>query len=150
MSKGFTLIELLVVILVLIIVMGFVIAVINPLEQLNRARDRASNVNAGSLLSAVERYQASHEGETPEIKNSVKSTECQTIIEAGPVYNVGFLDLELSDWFVRQMLVGDMKLYLGITNKRTKVCYQVKSIRDISNASRDGCNVAYLYYLCVP
>jgi len=50
------LIELLVVILVLIIIIGFVIAVINPLEQLNRARDRASNVNAESLLSAVERY----------------------------------------------------------------------------------------------
>lgn len=60
MHLGFTLVELLIVIGLLGAIALIVIAAINPIEQANRARDARFQADAGQMLSAVERYFASH------------------------------------------------------------------------------------------
>ncbi|KKQ92412.1 MAG: hypothetical protein UU16_C0033G0005 [Candidatus Woesebacteria bacterium GW2011_GWA2_40_7] len=60
LSKGFTLVELLIVIGLLGAIALIVIAAINPIEQSNRARDARFKADGGQLISAVERYYASH------------------------------------------------------------------------------------------
>lgn len=53
---GFTLVELLIVIGILGAIALIVIAAINPIEQLNRARDTRFRSDSGQLVSAVDRY----------------------------------------------------------------------------------------------
>ena len=60
LSKGFTLVELLIVIGLLGAIALIVIAAINPIEQANRARDSRFQADGGQLVSAIERYFASH------------------------------------------------------------------------------------------
>ena len=60
LSKGFTLVELLIVIALLGIIATIVISAINPIEQANRAYDAGSKADASQLLSAIQRYYASH------------------------------------------------------------------------------------------
>ncbi len=59
-KKGFTLVELLIVIGLLGAIALIVIAAINPIEQANRARDARFRADGGQIISAVERYFASH------------------------------------------------------------------------------------------
>ncbi|MDP3954933.1 MAG: type II secretion system protein [bacterium] len=58
---GFTLIELLIVIALIGILAVAVLAAINPIEQLNRARDTGMESDATQLISAIDRYYASQE-----------------------------------------------------------------------------------------
>lgn len=60
LSKGFTLVELLIVIALLGVIATIVIAAINPIEQANKAADAGMKADASQLLSAIERYYASH------------------------------------------------------------------------------------------
>jgi prepilin-type N-terminal cleavage/methylation domain-containing protein len=60
LSKGFTLVELLIVIALLGIIATIVIAAINPIEQANRAGDAGMKADASQLVSAIDRYYASH------------------------------------------------------------------------------------------
>ncbi len=57
-QAGFTMIELLVVIAILGILAVAVLSAINPIEQINRGRDTASQSDAEQLLSAIDRYVA--------------------------------------------------------------------------------------------
>jgi len=59
-GAGFTLVELLIVIGLLGAIALIVIAAINPIEQANRARDARFKADGGQLISAIERYYASH------------------------------------------------------------------------------------------
>jgi prepilin-type N-terminal cleavage/methylation domain-containing protein len=61
LAKGFTLVELLIVIALIGVLAVAVLAAINPLEQLNRARDTGMESDASQLLAAIDRYYASHE-----------------------------------------------------------------------------------------
>lgn len=58
--RGFTLVELLIVIGLLGAIAVIVIAAINPIEQANRARDARFKADSSQLISAVERYFATH------------------------------------------------------------------------------------------
>ena len=56
---GFTLVELLIVIALIGILAVAIVATINPIEQINRARDARYKNDASELLAAIERYYAS-------------------------------------------------------------------------------------------
>lgn len=58
-ARGFTLVELLIVIALIGVLAVAVLAAINPLEQLNRARDTGMESDASQLLAAIDRYYAS-------------------------------------------------------------------------------------------
>ncbi len=60
MKKGFTLIELLVVITLIGILAVAVLSAINPIEQINKARDAGKRADASQLISALDRYFASN------------------------------------------------------------------------------------------
>lgn len=55
-TKGFTLIELLIVIALIGILAVALLSVINPLEQLKKARDAGKKSDSAELLNAYERY----------------------------------------------------------------------------------------------
>jgi prepilin-type N-terminal cleavage/methylation domain-containing protein len=148
MQKGFTLIEMVLVVVIVAILILIVIAAINPIEQLHKVEDSAKETNAKELLNAIERYQAN--GENPQIINSANSYVCEDIISAGPVVDTNSLEDELSDWFPRQIVERGQELYAGFITGRVKICYRVKAIRNIEISSTDGCNVGYLYFLCLP
>jgi len=58
-NKGFTLIELLIVITLLGILAVAVLSAINPIEQINRSKDTATQGDCEQLVNAIERYYAS-------------------------------------------------------------------------------------------
>jgi len=60
MKKGFTLIELLVVITLIGILAVAVLSAINPIEQINKARDAGKRADASQLISALDRYYAAN------------------------------------------------------------------------------------------
>jgi len=60
-SKGFTLIELLVVITLIGILAVAVLSAINPIEQINKARDAGRRADAAQILKSIDRYFASTE-----------------------------------------------------------------------------------------
>jgi prepilin-type N-terminal cleavage/methylation domain-containing protein len=60
LSRGFTLVELLIVIALLGVIATIVIAAINPIEQANRAADAGMKADASQMVSALDRYYASH------------------------------------------------------------------------------------------
>ena len=59
--SGFTLIELLVVITLIGILAVAVLSALNPIEQINKARDAGKRADASQLLTALDRYFASNE-----------------------------------------------------------------------------------------
>lgn len=61
LAQGFTLVELLIVIALLGVIATIVIAAINPIEQANRASDAGKKADASQLVSAVQRYYATHD-----------------------------------------------------------------------------------------
>ena len=58
---GFTLIELLVVITLIGVLAVAVLSALNPIEQINKARDAGKRADASQLLTALDRYFASNE-----------------------------------------------------------------------------------------
>lgn len=56
---GFTLVELLIVIALIAVLAVALVATLNPIEQINKARDSRYKNDAAELLSAIERYYAS-------------------------------------------------------------------------------------------
>jgi prepilin-type N-terminal cleavage/methylation domain-containing protein len=64
LNMGFTLVELLIVITLIAILAVAIVATLNPIEQINRARDARYKNDASELLGAIERYYTST-GEYP-------------------------------------------------------------------------------------
>ena len=60
-ASGFTLIELLVVITLIGVLAVAVLSALNPIEQINKARDAGKRADSSQLLTAIDRYFASNE-----------------------------------------------------------------------------------------
>ena len=71
MKKGFTLIELLVVITLIGVLAVAVLSALNPIEQINKARDAAKRADSSQLLASLDRYFASNEKEHPMVMTVV-------------------------------------------------------------------------------
>lgn len=150
MQKGFTLVEMLVVLFLIVLIAIIIIAVINPVEQLRRAKDTAREQNAETLLAAINRYQVT-QGESPEIKDSRDSISCGEIVQVAPVYDIKSLETEVSSWFSKEITQPGSELYAGFNGEgRVKVCYQVEAIANKSKVAEGGCTVSPFSYLCLP
>lgn len=68
-NKGFTLVELLIVIAVIGVLAAVILAVINPLRQLENARNAARKSDLRQLASALQNYAATHGGSYPSTGN---------------------------------------------------------------------------------
>ena len=84
LSQGFTLVELLIVIALLGVIATIVIAAINPIEQANRASDAGMKADASQLVSAVQRYYATHDQYPWQSVSCTTDggTQCQTSSDA--------------------------------------------------------------------
>jgi len=150
-EKGFTLIELLIVFALLAILAMVVLAAINPVEQLKKAKDTARKIYANELVRAIERYQA-REGKNPDLDPILASITCSEIIEEEPVVELGELQSELSSWFPGRINEPDNRLYVGLLPRSglTKICYQVESMANMTKSLEKGCFANVCFYLCVP
>jgi len=76
---GFTMIELLIVITILGILAVAVLSALNPLEQINRGRDTASQSDAEQFINAVERFVAFQEYQPWDSTKSVPATALTSV-----------------------------------------------------------------------
>lgn len=94
-QKGFTLIELLIVIVIIGILAGVLIAVINPAQQQNRARDAGVKATLNKVALATEGYVSAY-GSVPDeiqfmanLSNATPNgTTCTTAATADCMFNV--------------------------------------------------------------
>lgn len=148
--SGFTLVELLIVVVIITIIVLIVIAAINPIEQLHRSVDSANQANAEHLLSAVERSMIANDNRFPAIEIVDDTNVCESMVSKGPVYKLDAISSDLSDWFIKQINEPGYSLYMGSLLNRIKVCYQVKSVKNINLVDERGCSDGYMYFNCVP
>ena len=142
--------ELLVSLAIIVVIAIIIFVVINPVEQLKKARDRANASNATTLLTAINRYVVTSQT-TPVILDHAVSNECSIIISAGPVYDFTSLRNEVSDWFGNVITEPRSELYTGFGGgNEVKVCYRVESFANVQKAVDEGCTVLGFSYLCLP
>lgn len=78
LNMGFTLVELLIVITLIAILAVAIVATLNPIEQINRARDSRFKNDASELLGAIERYYTST-GEYPWMASALTGNDALTL-----------------------------------------------------------------------
>ncbi len=61
-KKGFTFIELIVILAIVGLLVAFVFVALNPTDRLEQAHDAVRQTDVEKILSALEAYQADHEG----------------------------------------------------------------------------------------
>ena len=81
LQKGFTLIELLVVIAILGVLATILLAAVNPVEQLARARDSSRKNDASQLVNAMSAYYTSQGAVLP----TANATWITTLVNAGEI-----------------------------------------------------------------
>lgn len=149
-QKGFALIEILAAITLFIIIAVVIFAIINPFEQVRRAKDSAREQSAGIFLDAINRYQVVREG-NPKILDSTNSVSCEEIVQGAPVFRADSLGSELSSWFLKHITQTDSEIYVGFSEGgKVKVCYQVESSVNKAKISNGGCSVSPFFYMCLP
>lgn len=140
-SGGFTLIELLIVIAVLGVLAVAVLSAINPIEQINRAKDNASKQDAEQLIGAFDRFYATKGFYPWQADNQADPTLVWTVVDGtwtdgtDSVLDVklsGTGAAELKQSFVTRVegLAGTDQLHVynsGATGDSTYVCYVPKS-----------------------
>lgn len=149
-GSGFTLIEFLVVFALLAVLAIIVLAAINPIEQLKKAKDTSRKIYASELLRAIERYQV-REWENPAISPIAPYLSCSEIVAADPLSDLKGLSSELSSWFADKVTEPENRLYVGLLphSGLTKICYQVESVANITRAWQVGCSANSSFYLCL-
>jgi len=87
-SSGFTLIELLVVIAVIGVLAAAVLIAIDPIQQIERARDAGRKTTMGQLSRALQAYYTSHTTATGATHPIVNATWITQLVNAGEIKQV--------------------------------------------------------------
>ena len=86
--RGFTLIELLIVIAILGVLAAGILVAINPLAQLQKARDAGRKTAIQQISQAMERYAISHDGIYPTDPSCGSNCWTQTFTSGGGIGNI--------------------------------------------------------------
>jgi len=100
---GFTLVELLIVITLISILAVAIVATLNPVEQVNRARDAKYKNDASEYLAAIERYYASTQ-DYPWVAQDATMTTTDAFNVIGEAGGLGVCNLNADG---RAISVGD-------------------------------------------
>ena len=159
-SRGFTLIELLIVIVIIGILAVAVLSSINPVEQINKAKDAQMRSDANELLNAYERYYTTHlkypwEQTSPGSNCSV-STTADDVASVGCVHQL-ITSGELKPEFESRDSVSTTStntseqgvLYVSVTgSKLVHICFVPRSKSVTPN--KDASGNTGTTHVCVP
>jgi prepilin-type N-terminal cleavage/methylation domain-containing protein len=159
-NKGFTLIELLIVIVIIGILAVAVLSAINPIEQINKAKDQGQKSDAAELLNSLERYYTTFQEYPWDKMTGASGPVSGTPVMAGTSGTaqtwigvaVGDSDIaslvgtsELKPEFARRKSLNDLKVFLyapstGSTNYLVRVCFlpTSKNFKLLANYTTDG------------
>jgi len=167
-EKGFTLIELLIVIVIIGILAVAVLAAINPMEQMRRARDTGKKSNARELLNAIERYVTSQGTFPQDLQTSAEggSYSLGTAVQASSMGNL-LSDLsgalEIKSGALKGAALSDLYITRA-SDDSLSICFDPESNKfqaDADNArgtgqgynqdgtDNDNCSTSTCY-VCVP
>lgn len=149
-SRGFALPEMFIVLLIVAVLIGVLIVVINPSEQLRKSRDTARATLATELFRAFERFYV-REGRMPQISPAVSSADCPVIVKSQPVSNLSDLRDELSSWFPERILKPENSLYAGFVpdKNQIKICHKIEAKANAQLTQTSGCSLGSEVFACV-
>ena len=177
-TKGFTLIELLIVVALIGVLAVALLSVINPLEQLKKARDAGKKSDSAELLNAYERYYSTF-GCFPWSRDVVgKKCNVPATTRTGPENPNFALDTKDKDLVtteevktqVSTRFSGDYALKFWITQTtqgQVSICFEPESkaardgslgaTKEITNTTAAACTGNYTgggngatCYVCIP
>ena len=151
--SGLTLIEIAIVVGILGILAGVVISVINPREQTSKARDGTKKSDSAILLSAINRYYVSYNGEYPwdSVSScSAPSSNGSTFVESCWLQRLVTVD-EIDTSFASSSNISSFIVTLDASNV-VHICFAPESQAFLSQAYQgsNGLDVSPGTHVCVP
>ena len=169
LRKGFTLIELLIVIVIIGVLATAVLSAINPIEQINKARDAGRRSDAAELLNALERFYSAYEDYPWDAMNEADPGSANVPpapgVDPGQVVDSqswlgtsgdGVSSVigtdELKPEFSGRNTLVDLFLWVDAGNQLVRICYESESKQNQarSNFGPDGEVLAGGGWQCVP